>query len=265
MTDTALDKLINALEVWAGTHRYDLIIDTALKILSLDPQNRLAMYRLLMAYNNTQQYDKLLEGTRLALSYWPDDDVFYEYVYLYFLYQGGKDYIKARNAMLKAIELNPTKAPWYRNLGEIYLINREPEKAEKYLIQAVKLSPNNAEYRSRLALAQIRLHKINESLAAITKCLKDEPDDQHVLDNSGMVLLLLGEIDQAEELFRDALRRFPVYNYFQAHLEWVLREKADKTLRESRGLRYTPLYLRQHDRKRFFDEEATPNNQSQGN
>ena len=199
-------------------------------------------------------YDKLIESTNHALASWPNIDVFYEFVYLYYLSKGGLEYLKARDAMRKAIELNPNKAAWYRNLAEIYLINREPDKAETYLSNAVKLEPLNAEYRSRLALSQIRLHKVKESLRSITNCLRDDPDNQYVLDNAGMVYILAGEIDKAEELFRDALRRFPTYTYFQSHLDWVLKEKADKEVRLSKDLNYIPLYIRQKDRKRFFDE-----------
>jgi len=167
MTDIALQKLEKSLEILSETHRYDLIIDTALKILSLDPQNLYATYELLRAYNNTHQYEKLIESTTRALSIWPNNDILYEFVYLYYLSKGGLEYLKARDAMLKAVELNPNNAAWHRNLAEIYLINREPEKAEKYLTNAVKLKPLNAEYRSRLALSQIRLHKVKESLEKI--------------------------------------------------------------------------------------------------
>ncbi|OGC49752.1 hypothetical protein A3A69_02280 [candidate division WWE3 bacterium RIFCSPLOWO2_01_FULL_37_15] len=257
MTDITLQKLENSLEILSETHRYDLIIDIALKILSLDPQNLYATYELLRAYNNTQQYEKLIESTTRALTIWPNNDILYEFVYLYYLSKGGLEYLKARDAMQKALELNPNNAAWHRNLAEIYLINREPDKAEKYLSNAVKLKPLNAEYRSRLALSQIRLHKVKESLESISKCLRDDPDDQYVLDNAGMVYILAGEIEKAEELFRDALRRFPTYNYFQSHLDWVLKEKVDKEVRLTKGLKYTPLYIRQKDRKRFFDEESS--------
>ena len=40
-------------------------------------------------------------------------------------------------------------------------------------------------------------------------------------------------------------------------LHVTLNEKADKEARLTKGLKYTPLYIRQKDRKRFFDEESS--------
>ena len=255
MTEETLDKLQKTLEVWSSSHRYDLIIGTAKKILALDPLNRIATYELLRSYNNTLQYEDLYSATTTALQNWPDDPILYDFLYLYYLYLGGENYIKARDAIEKAIELDPLKGYYYRQLGEIYLINREPEKAFKYLSEAVKLSPSKTEYRSRLALSLIRLNKIKEGLKLTEESLKEDPGIPGVLDNAGMVYILTGDIEKAEELFKDALSKFPTYNYFQSHLEWVLREKKDKESRLKQGKKYTPLYIRQNGTKRFFDED----------
>lgn len=253
--DTELDKLIQTLETYLGTHRYDIVIDTAQKILAINPLIKNAHLALTYSYNNTGRYDLMKKVCEDALKIWPDEPEFYYMLFHYYLYQGGYQYVTARDIIKKAIELKPEDARYHRLLGEIYLINREPKKAIVHLKKAVELKPDNAEYKSRMALAMIRLGKVSESLDIVNSCLSDEPDDEKVLDNAGMVYILSGELEKAEELFRDALRRFPTYNYFQSHLEWVLREKTNKERVLKQNRKYLPLYITQKGSKRFFDEE----------
>ena len=255
MEDDTLAKLEESLSILMQGHRMDLIADYANKILAIDHENEYATSCLLFAYNNSQQYEKLYEAGTAALKTFPNEAWVHYSMYFYYLHKGGSDYLNAKKHIEIAIKLDPEWAELYRKLAEIYLINREPEKALKYLEEAVKLAPDRAEYRSRLGLALIRTGRVKEALTTINKALKDEPDDRDVLDTSGMVYLLSGELDKGEELLRDAIRRFPTYEYFQNHIDWIEREKKDRQSREAQGKSYTPLYIRQKDRKRFFDED----------
>jgi len=92
--------------------------------------------------------------------------------YEYYLYLGGKEYLKAKEHIEKAIEINPQNAYYHRCLGELYLINREPDNAETVLLGAVALDPHNPEFRSRYALSLLRQHKVKESLATADQALK---------------------------------------------------------------------------------------------
>lgn len=255
MTDQdELLKLEQTLEVIIGSHRSDLILEKAHKLLAFDPNNRLAHTALIIAYNKSQEYDLMLQASQKALALWPDDDWLYYTLFLYYL-NTGVDYLKGKGAIEKAIEINPSNATYYRNLGEIYLINREADKAVKHLTKAVELDPDNAEFKSRLALGLLRLHKVRESFDMTENALKDNPSDNNVLDTTGLIYALAGELEKAEDLFKSALRERPTYEYFQKHLDLVFREKADRENRTNRGMHYTPLYLRHKGEKLHFDED----------
>lgn len=254
---TEQDELIQleqSLQVIIYSHRSDLILEKAHRILAIDPNNRLGYVALIFAYNRSQQYDLMLRACLDALALWPDDDWFYHSLYLYYL-NTGVSYLKGKEAIEKAIELSPSNARYYRDLGEIYLINREADKAVKYLSKAVELDPDNAEFRSRLALGLLREHKVSESLKMAEKALRDDPSDNSVLDTAGLIYALAGELEKAEDLFKSALRDRPTYDYFQKHLDLVYREKSDRESRIKRGMRYTPLYLRHKGTKLHFDED----------
>ncbi len=261
--DDQLSRLHAEFRALSGSHRYDLVADIATKILALTPTDASALYGLAAA-----QYEKARKSTsdndfaamretlERALSMYPNTPDFYYLLYHYYLWYGGAQYIQARDCLLTAVKLAPQVAVYYRDLGEIYLINREADKAVKYLQEAVRLAPNKAEYRSRLALGLLRQHKVAESRNVAERALSDAPDDMQVLDTVGMIYILLGDVEKADNFFREAMKRDPTYNYFQQHMEWVKRELKDKQQREKQGKKYTPLYIRQKGSKRFFDDDG---------
>lgn len=261
--DSPIEQLHGQLQALSGSHRYDLIADVARKILALQPADIQALHSLAGAQyakalrsKSDDDFTAMRETVDRALALYPGQAEFYHFMYLYYLWYGGAQYIQARDCLRKAINLQPEDAFYQRALGEIYLINREADKAVKYLREAVRLDPTTAEYRSRLALGLLRQHKVSESKDAADQALHDAPDDMQVLDTVGMIYILLGDLDKADRFFREAMRRDPTHNYFQQHMDWIKRELKDKQRREAQHKSYTPLYIRQKQSKRFFDEDG---------
>lgn len=252
MNDDTLSKLEAELEIVSQTHRYDMTADVARRILALSPMHEQAQYQLVLSLYYSQQFSKMREAIDVASNYFPQTSWFHYVCYLYYLYEGGSKYLNAKVHIEKAIAIHPNFAHYHRSLGELFLINREPGKASVALAKAVRLSPDNPEYGSRYALALLREHKIRESLTAADVALKNGTNQPRIYDTVGMIYTLAGELDKGEELFREALRMMPTYDYFQKHIDWVLREKQDRELRLKTGRQYTPLYLRQKDTNRFF-------------
>jgi len=258
-----LERLATELNALTGSHRYDLISDVATRILAIEPTNfnalvglAVAQYQVARKSESDDDFIAMRETIERALSMYPNDSYLYYLLYHYYLWYGGAQYIQARDCLLTAIQLQPRVAVYYRQLGEIYLINREADKAARYLREAVMLAPEETEYRCRLALALLRQHKVQESLAMAEGALHDAPDDMQVLDTVGMIYILMGDLEKADRFFRDAIRRDPTYNYFHQHMDWIKRELSDKRRREQQGKKYTPLYIRQKGSKRFFDEDG---------
>lgn len=261
-----IKRLARELEAVSGTGRHAHIKDLATRILAYDPTNGFALFQLGSAQYHEARLssepepalEEMHRTVSRAISLYPNEPPFYYQMYLYYLWHGGEQYVHARDSLLVCIKLDPQNAYYFRQLGEIYLINREADKAVKYLKEAVRLDPEVAEYRSRLALGLLRQHKIAECKQMAQRALSDDPDDMQVLDTVGMIYILLGELDKAEKFFRDAIRRDPTYNYFHQHMDWIKRELQDKAKRDRDGRRYTPLYIRQKGSKRFFDEDRDP-------
>ncbi len=252
MMNDQLIKLEHTLEVVSQTHRGDFVIETASKILALDVSHEQAHFHIIFAYYHLQQFAQMFEAIQRAHPYVINSDWIHYVYYLYYLTQGGQEYLDAKEHIETAIRISPQKALYHRSLGEIYLINREPNKAIGPLMTAVTLMPTHAEYRSRLALALLRAKKVADSLKMADQALKDGVGEHWVFDSVGMIYTLTGDLTKGESLFREALRMDPVNDYFQKHIDWVLREKNNKINRENNKQQYTPLYLRQTGTNRFF-------------
>lgn len=258
MSTELLSKALEHCGVLIESHRNDLLRDKAREVLSISPGHPIGLMYLCRASNNLGAYDELEEAARTGVKLHPQEPHFYYYLYLFFLHIGGPTYVDARQAIGEAIRLRPDVALYHRELGEIYLINWEPEKAQECLREASRLDPNNAEIRSRMGIAELRSGNHPKAFQLARSALELSPDDHSVYNNAGQIFLFGGELDEAENLFREALRRFPTYEYFQRQLMNCEREKSDRKQRQARKLRYTPLVLRQKGRKRFFDEDAVP-------
>lgn len=258
-----VQRLYNELALIASSHRYDLVADVCTRILTINPSDYIALVSLGFAQyeqarRSEQDEDFMLMRTTAerALALYPDESDLHYLLFHYYLWYGGAQYVQARDCIQRAIQLNPLSSQYYRWLGEIYLINREADKAAKYLHEAVQLSPEIASYRSRYALALIRMHKVADGKAVAERALQDGPDDMRVMDDVGMIYILLGDLDKANRFFRDAIQRDPTYSYFHQHMAWIKREQRDKSQRDAHHKKYTPLYIRQKQTKRFFDEDG---------
>lgn len=257
MSAELLSQAIQHCGVLAESHRNDLLRDKAREVLAISPGHQIGLMYLCRASNNLGAYDDLEESARLGIRLYPQEPHFYYYLYLFYLHIGGPTYLDACQAIKEAIRLRPETAMYHRELGEVYLINWEPEKARISLKEASRLDPNNAEIRSRLGIAELRSGNDKVAFELVRSALSLAPDDHSVYNNAGQVFLFGGELKDADGLFREALRRFPTYEYFQRQLVNCEREIIDRDNRLAKRLKYTPLVRRQKGRQRFFNEEVT--------
>lgn len=256
MTNDIIAQLLEGCHNIAQTHRRDLLRQKALEALAISPGHPEALRYLCLAANDTGNYEELKAAAEEGVRLHPQESRFFYYLYLYYLALGGPLYRVACNLIQEALRLSPQNAGYHRELGEVYLVNWEPEKARIALREAARIDPSNGEIVSRLGIAELRCGNFREAFRLARSSLPLAPDDFNVYNNCGQIFLFGGELEEAEAMFREALRRFPTYEYFQRQLSNCEREKTDRAQRLAKKLRYTPLVRRQKGRKRFFDEDA---------
>ena len=155
----------------------------------------------------------------------------------------------------QAIELFPNQGLfWYSN-GSANLVKRNYQKAVESLEEAQKLSSQNKELTSviyaQLGDAYNGLGEHLKSDAAYETVLKDDPDNDHVLNNYSYFLSLRKEkLDRARELAAHVVERNPENATFLDTYAWVLyvakdyakaRQYLEKAIATGKGVSGTIL------------------------
>jgi len=95
------------------------------------------------------------------------------------------------------------------NLGAVLQSMGKQEEAMDYLLQALRVRPDDATAHNNLGAALQSLGKIDEAAEQFRQALKARPDYADAHFNLGTLLLSRGQRDEAAEQFRAVLRQRP--------------------------------------------------------
>ena len=90
-------------------------------------------------------------------------------------YKTGK-ILRAKNAFLTAIQLNPRLCPPYNNVGLLYLENKELLNAQHFLQRGIKQCPRYAEPYLHLGKIALQQGQITQAKEYLAQCKKLSPD-----------------------------------------------------------------------------------------
>jgi tetratricopeptide (TPR) repeat protein len=200
------------------------------------------------------EYELMRDIALAATEQWPSDPDLAYALYRARMALGGEEYAGAKEAIERAISLSPDTARFHHGLGELLLVNGEPEEALRHFDRSLECDPENRETMARRAVALVTSGRAEEARGLAFRIAAEidrgEIVSDEAADGAGMALLLAGETTDAERLLRWTVQRTPESEYFRGHLEWALRESAQ---REGTDV-YTAPYLRQGElRKRYFE------------
>ena len=126
-------------------------------------------------------------------------------------------YPQAIRQLEQVLERAPANVIARRNLGMAHLEIGEIDKAEQYLIQALRLDPDDA--WGLLLMGNIYLQHRNDPESAsdfYQRAASSDPDDPYLLSNLGALHAQQGDIEQAREYFKQAIASESTYpnSYF---------------------------------------------------
>jgi len=187
------------------------------KSLKLNSDSSMANTALGMIKVKQRKFDDARIYLEKAISKDPKNhNAFYRYAYL--LSREGQDEFgfvqrfsdataaKMREALRKAISLNPTFAESYELLAFVALVNNdELDDAVAQLKTALKLQPGNQRYALRIAEIYSRQNKHAEATAIAEKIARTT-DDPETKDRAEKILANIAELKEFEER-RDAERK----------------------------------------------------------
>lgn len=162
--------------------------------------------------------------------------------------------VEAQSALQKAIALEPGFAKPYEDLGQLFLLKKQPGQAARYFRKAIRLDGNQASAYSGLAISLVQLGRPDEAETAHQQFLERSPVARTLIEAEK--LLLKGDPIGAQRLCNEHLQQEPEDTRFLRLLARIASDseryaEAEALLR--RIIRITPNeYLPANELGRFL-------------
>jgi Flp pilus assembly protein TadD len=128
---------------------------------------------------------------------------------LYYMRTGRFD--KAEEHYRQAIKLEPSFAPAYVNLADLYRVWKGDRDSEKVLREAIKAVPDDAGVMHALGLLLVREKKVDEALILLKGAAERAPENARYAYVYGVALNTTGQTSKAIAVLESTQKRHP-YN-----------------------------------------------------
>ncbi|MFH1581232.1 MAG: tetratricopeptide repeat protein [Pseudomonadota bacterium] len=158
------------------------------------------------------------------------DSRFYQnaVIHIAFLYQKNGKIKEAIIYLTDIIKSNPDDPELMLYLGTFYEETKEYENAEKTLKQALEIDLDNSRLHFRLGVIYDKWGRKDDSIKEMKAAISLDPKNANALNYLGYTYADLGEnLDEAEDLIREALKYKPDDGYIIDSLGWVYFKKGD--------------------------------------
>lgn len=134
------------------------------------------------------------------------------------------DLAQARQYLQESLKYGPAPVDQAERpeMAEIFLQAGMDQAAEKLLLQAIQIQPENIQLYNRLGIALRRQRKHQEALRCYKAALKLAPENEIIYYNLGILYFDLGDHDNARRALKTALRLRPDFaearEFLKTHL-----------------------------------------------
>lgn len=117
-----------------------------------------------------------------------------------------KEYSAAERLYRKLISVAPAQEPFYLGLGHLYMVRKQYDKAIETYTAGLKVEAESIPLQVALANAYLFSNNLNKSYKLFQLVLQRDPNNADALAGSGRVAALEGYAEEAEILYRKALK-----------------------------------------------------------
>ena len=164
---------------------------------------------------------KLAGLVSVNLNLWSDARKYFETVvkfetedatswfYLASTYEKTGNFISAKNAYIKVIELRPEYFEAYKNLCVIILKSNNPQEAIKYAEKAKELDPEEYIYDFIIGTVYMKEKDFATAVTFLDQAYKKSPDNLGTLNALGTCNMVLGNEDDAIGYYQKVIDLYP--------------------------------------------------------
>ncbi|MGQ9616580.1 MAG: tetratricopeptide repeat protein [Spirochaetota bacterium] len=224
--ETRIKNLLEAGKDYYERGKYESATKKFLDALELDGENAETLYYLGIVYARLGKYEEAVDylqkvrESELAALFKVHTEMILGYIYTI-----QERYEEALSVFRRIIEGGIESAQAYSVIGYIYDRLGNFKEAVLNLYRAIEIDPKNANAHNSLGYIYAESNmNLEEALSECRKAVSLDRDNPAYLDSLGWVYYKLGDISQAKNYLRKALKKAPDNEEIKNHMRVVMAE-----------------------------------------
>ena len=225
----------NLSKVYAWAGKKEEAYRAAHKAVELYPGDAEAHYQVGNLAYRLGKTDEAVERLRFLVSFELSPDVtFYvkAHTQLARMLAERGEYDECEAVLARLLRIDPENAAAQQQWGELLMLqgsrllnDGRPADAAEKLRQLTRLQPEKTDGKVQLATPLIRTNDYQAGAPVMRSIIDEQPGFLAAYDNLSFVLAQLGQLDEAEEVCRQALEIDPSHDAAQRNLQIILRRR----------------------------------------
>ena len=190
-----------------GKKEFDKAKELLEPALKADPENVELLKLSGLVASNDEDWQKARSNFETVVKFKPEDAT--SWFYLASAYDRLGDFVSAKNAYIKVIDLRSGYTEAYKSLCVILMKMNEPENAIKYAVIANAIEPDDYIFHFVIGTAYMKLKEFQKSIEPFKRALEKEPDNIGTLNSLGTAYMAVGNSEDAIKCYKRALELRP--------------------------------------------------------
>ena len=190
-----------------GKKEFDKAKELLEPALKSDPKNIELLKLSGLVASNEEDWSKARSDFETVVKFKPEDAT--SWFYLASAYDRIGDFISAKNAYIKVIELRSGYLEAYKSLCVVLLKMNEPENAIKYAVMANAVDPDDYIFHFVIGTAYMKLKEFEKSIEPFKRALEKDPNNVGTLNSLGTAYMATANSEEAIKCYKKALEIKP--------------------------------------------------------
>lgn len=190
-----------------GKKEFDKAKELLEPALKADPENVELLKLSGLVASNDKDWQKARSNFETVVKFQPEDAT--SWFYLASAYDRLGDFVSAKNAYIKVIELRSGYAEAYKSLCVVLMKMNEPENAIKYAFMANAVESDDYIFDFVIGTAYMKIKDFQNSIEPFKRALEKEPNNIGILNSLGTAYMAVGNSEEAIKCYKQALEIRP--------------------------------------------------------